>query len=107
MSIMLPDRERAEEIARTLTWFWLPCPVCERPFGGHEVGRYGGHEESIPVDWRHDEAGVVEIFRQKTICPDCTFKGLGCKAHLEIGYSTHEDCDYMRAHLRKLRGSRG
>lgn len=27
--------------ARVFGWFWLPCPECSRPFGGHEVVRHG------------------------------------------------------------------
>lgn len=22
-------------------YFWLPCPLCKRNFGGHEIGEYG------------------------------------------------------------------
>jgi hypothetical protein len=25
--------------AQTFGYFWLPCPLCGRPFGGHEWGR--------------------------------------------------------------------
>ncbi len=24
--------------ANILGYFWIPCPVCHRPFGGHEMG---------------------------------------------------------------------
>lgn len=40
-------------------FFWLPCRVCSRPFGGHEIGC------SIPDPERGPGAGVM-------ICPACS-----------------------------------
>jgi len=31
-------------------YFWLPCPVCGRMFGGHEIETFG---RSIPTDKPH------------------------------------------------------
>ena len=42
--------------AWTLGYFWLPCPVCGRYFGGHENG--GGHLHLTPS-------------LGKMTCPDC------------------------------------
>jgi hypothetical protein len=40
-------------------FFWIPCPLCDRPFGGHESGG------SIPDPTRSPGGGVV-------ICSSCT-----------------------------------
>jgi len=106
VSIMLPDRETARYIAEKTGFFWLPCPLCKREFGGHE--RVDSvHESSIPKEWTTDEMGIVELHMSTAICPDCTVQGLGCKRTVEIGFGVHEDCEFLKAHLRKMRGHRG
>jgi hypothetical protein len=42
-------------------FFWLPCPLCDRPFGGHESG------DSIPDPTRDPNSGL-------SICSQCTIK---------------------------------
>lgn len=106
MSIMQQNRQLAEEVAQAAGYFWKPCPLCKQNFGGHEWTQINGHESSIPKDWTTDEMGIVELKMSTGICPDCTFQGLGCKRTLEIGFAVHEDCEFMAAHLRKLRGHR-
>lgn len=54
--------------ARTFGYFWLPCPLCGRDFGGHEWRDIGGNISTIPTD----EPGIVE-----GICPSCTIAGYG------------------------------
>lgn len=103
MSIMQQDRTMARTIAKEMGFWWLPCPLCGHEFGAHEQVSATGHEFTIPKDWTTDEAGVVELQTATVICPDCTFRGLGCKRHLEIGFDVHEDCEHREAHMRKLR----
>lgn len=95
MSVMQVNREIAKLAARSGGFFWLPCPLCRQEFGGHEWTDVNGHESSIPTDWKTDEAGVVELETSTGICPDCTAKGLGCKAHIEVGFSPHEGCEHL------------
>ncbi len=38
---MIADRKRAREIAETLGYFWMPCPICGENFAGFEGGRPG------------------------------------------------------------------
>lgn len=49
-------------------YFWLPCPLCGKMFGGHEVVINTKYSNSIATEKR----GFGQC-----ICPDCTFKGLG------------------------------
>ena len=51
-------------------YFWLPCPVCGDPFGGHELGGGDllleqGHSAvtcpRCPGFWLRTERGIVEI----------------------------------------------
>jgi len=46
-------------VAETGGWFWLPCPLCDRPFGGHESGG------TVPDPIMGGRWGV-------TICSQCT-----------------------------------
>lgn len=45
--------------ATAFGYFWQPCPLCSRPYGGHQIGG------SIP-DPTNPPHGYI------TICPDCT-----------------------------------
>lgn len=54
----LRRRHRARHLrARVGGYFWLPCPTCNEPFGGHETG-----PGSIPSGDSTDQM----------ICPACT-----------------------------------
>jgi hypothetical protein len=44
-----------EKYARTMGYFWLPCPRCGRMFGGHEEPRGSFYEEA---EWEKCEKGV-------------------------------------------------
>jgi hypothetical protein len=101
-SIMQRDRAMAEEVARAAGKFWLPCPLCGTPFGGHEWTVINGHRKDVPDKWTTDEMGIVEKISGKGICPDCTAQGLGCKRHIEIGFAVHEDCEYMQEYLKTV-----
>jgi len=51
-------------------YFWLPCPLCGEPFGGHEWEDVDGKSSSIHLA---DEP----VYRGVGICPTCTKAGLG------------------------------
>lgn len=51
-------------------YFWLPCPLCGKHFGGHEWKDRKGKPSSIPTPERGRGTG-------KGICPDCTLAGKG------------------------------
>jgi hypothetical protein len=58
---LVPYRFRRyhERFATAHGYFWIPCPVCGRRFGGHEIG------DNIPAP--EDGPG-----RLRAICPACT-----------------------------------
>lgn len=33
------ERKQQQRYARVRGYFWMPCPLCGRPFGGHEWGK--------------------------------------------------------------------
>ena len=81
-------------VHRSYAWvtrrFWLPCPVCGTPFGGHEVlgAEYnGGHIESV----------FSPNGNHPLICPDCTRRGEGCRSHAVHGRA-HAQCPYLSGH---------
>ena len=77
----------ARRYARLLGYFWLPCPVCRREFGGHEWRKVNGHVSTIPSVELH------RPMRKATgICPDCTAAGVGCLAHAAVGNTEHPGC---------------
>jgi hypothetical protein len=47
-------------------YFWMPCPLCDQYFGGHEWRDINGRSSVV-----HAEVGHVGI------CPDCTRAGKG------------------------------
>lgn len=49
-------------------YFWLPCPLCEKEFGGHEWRDIDGKASSIPAAAGGNRVGI---------CPDCTKAGKG------------------------------
>ncbi len=58
-------------------YFWIPCPLCGKYFGGHEWKDRKGHKSDIPVGPR---SGTIH--HGTAICPDCTLAGLGDEAWL-------------------------
>jgi hypothetical protein len=58
---LVPYRWRAlhRAYAAAFGFFWLPCPLCDRPFGGHEWG------QSIPDPLRPDTGHLA-------ICSACS-----------------------------------
>jgi hypothetical protein len=53
-------------------FFWLPCPLCGRYFGGHEWRTIDGKVASIPTG-----KGNALWSEATGICPDCTRAGYG------------------------------
>lgn len=67
------SRTRNEKIARRGGYFWLPCDLCGRMWGGHEWTTADGiHQCTVPAEW--NERGV---FSHMGICPVCTITGIG------------------------------
>ena len=62
-------------IANALGYFWLPCPLCGEPFGGHEWRDIDGKASSIP--------DVESPGTHHGICPSCTRAGKGW--HVPLG----------------------
>ncbi len=56
-------------------YFWLPCPLCGVPFGGHEWRSVGGRLASVP-----DPCGSRNM--STGICPRCTRAGRGVDVDL-------------------------
>lgn len=63
---LLPYRWRRihRRYAQAWGFFWLRCPLCDRPFGGHESGA------TIPDPIEGPGRGI-------TICSRCTREGRG------------------------------
>lgn len=59
--IPLPLREVHKVWAKANGFFWLPCDLCGREYGGHEIG------DTIPDPTRGPGAGMC-------ICPFCTIE---------------------------------
>jgi hypothetical protein len=49
-------------------YFWKPCPLCGRPFGGHQWRDRGGLSSCTPSGERGKFVGI---------CPDCIRAGRG------------------------------
>lgn len=60
--------------ARMFGYFWSPCPICRRPFGGHEWRNHDGMPSSV---YRFDVERDAYIYTG--ICPDCTRAGKGAR----------------------------
>ena len=58
-------------------YFWISCPLCDDPFGGHEWRDVNGKPSCIP----DEEIGGGS---HKAICPACTATGRGFEAPLEV-----------------------
>ena len=83
---------RREKMARLTHTFWLPCPSCGNHFGGFEWRNINGHQSTIP-DKSESNTG-------RGICPDCTARGVGCKAHAArldlLAHPGHlSECEYV------------
>lgn len=57
--------------ARAFGFFWLPCPLCGREFGGHQWRDVNGLPSSVP------EFVADNAWRAVGICPACTRAGKG------------------------------
>lgn len=55
-------------------YFWLPCPICGKKFGGHEW--------LVDEQWSNipDPEHPADPGRGVGICPDCTRAGVGKEA---------------------------
>jgi hypothetical protein len=62
--------------ASAFGYFWLPCPLCGREFGGHEWRPVAGKVASVP-----DPLGGPSS--STCICPTCTRAGRGVDVVLE------------------------
>jgi len=55
--------------AKALCYFWIPCPICKREFGGHEAAetllRQGGRmlRFDLLVCWRCEDAAKEANFQ--------------------------------------------
>lgn len=67
---LVPYRWRAfhHVYAEVFAYFWLPCILCKRPFGGHEIG----DDIPEPVDFKGEGWGIG-------VCPACTASRNGGK----------------------------
>ena len=75
---MNPDREAERRYAAKRSYFWMPCPLCDQLFGGHEHERHRSvHKDSIPT------ALTAVHASGQVICPECTDRGSGCRAWAE------------------------
>jgi len=83
---MIRPRFIARAIADRGGYFWLPCPLCGRKFGGQEWRMVDGHMDTIPTPSRGEGAS-------QGICPTCTRSGKGCTAWAESGV-IHHFCDH-------------
>ena len=62
--IAYENRGWHKRYAQACGYFWLPCVLCDRPYGGHEI------VDTIPDPTRGPGAGL-------TICPACTARRNG------------------------------
>jgi hypothetical protein len=64
--------------AWALRYFWLPCHLCGRHFGGHEWRDIDGRSSSVDVVGLKGVDGIYHtVIRPTAICPSCTREGLG------------------------------
>lgn len=63
-------RAKEEKFAKENGYFWLPCPVCDKPFGGHEIPFDPLDVPMFVPDWQVPGQYVM-------ICPDCVEAGAG------------------------------
>jgi hypothetical protein len=70
-----PWRQAHRLYAFLLGYFWVPCPLCGRYFGGHEWRDINGLPSSIPAG----DPGI-----SKGICPKCTRAGRGVPTAIDL-----------------------
>lgn len=70
-AVLVPYRWRSAHraYAQTHRYYWMPCVLCDRPYGGHETLRSYGKPDSVPDPLR--PGGFTMI------CPVCTRAGRG------------------------------
>jgi hypothetical protein len=95
VSTVRRNRALAKMAATLGGFFWMPCPACGVEFGGHEWGDVNGHFADRPENVRRVTDGRIVSFTGSGICPDCTEKGVGCRAHAEIG-RFHVGCEFAQ-----------
>jgi hypothetical protein len=70
--------------AWALGYFWIPCPLCGRYFGGHEWREVDGKPASVP-----DSRGGADIGLSIAICPNCTAEGRGHPPRISLADAEH------------------
>ena len=70
------NRKLNRAYAKLGGYFWLPCPLCGKEFGGHEWRDIDDKVSAIPDPDYPEGSG-----RGIGICPDCTRAGLGREDH--------------------------
>lgn len=64
--------------AWVLRYFWTPCYLCGRSFGGHELREIDGKSCSINLVEFVERSNIYVTTTQGVgICPSCTREGLG------------------------------
>lgn len=64
--------------ANRAPFFWLPCSLCGREYGGHEWRDIGGKSSRVP-DPLNPPKSPNGPFMSVGICPVCTRAGRGVK----------------------------
>lgn len=67
--------------AKITGYFWLPCVLCGKEFGGHEWRDIDGLPSMIQTE--EDKVhSTTSVTRSTGICPNCTRAGLGTHKRL-------------------------
>lgn len=69
-------RSRHRRHAGKRGYFWLPCPLCGNPYGGHERDYLTDKPSSVP-DPLNPPTSEHGPFMSVGICPRCTRVGRG------------------------------
>lgn len=85
---LVPYRARSAHRwwANRRRYFWLPCPLCGKPYGAHEGRDIRGRISTVP-----DPLGSANM--SVGICPPCTRHGRGVPLDLLHPHNTGEDVD--------------
>lgn len=67
-------------------YFWIPCPICEQMFGGHESKA----NYSIPRAQYTDNKLQISRYSGRLVCPDC-----GKSALIQIGSEFASEIVYV------------
>lgn len=81
-------RELQKVYARMNGYFWLPCPICYRMFGGHEWHDIGTLSSTIYVTPTDPTLGTA-------ICPVCTAQGKGHYISIKYQLKPVADAKYI------------